>query len=98
SASRYDVAASAGLKAIRAYLTSFHELRFIQSFKSHIASAAFEETRIFGRSFKFEDLLATFFQHIIRDAAGELDELDHRVVSGRPVAFVGSSPDEAIAA
>jgi hypothetical chaperone protein len=98
SASRYDIVGSAGPKAIRAYLTSMHELRFIQSFKSHIASAIFDETRIFGRAFKLEDLLSTFFRHAIRDAAGQLDDLDGRVISGRPVAFVGSSPDEALAA
>ena len=40
-ASRFDVEASAGMKAIRAYLTSAHETRFIQSFKSHVASAIF---------------------------------------------------------
>ena len=57
AASRFDVEASAGMKAIRAYLTSAYETRFIQSFKSHVASAIFDETRIFGRGYKFEDLL-----------------------------------------
>jgi hypothetical chaperone protein len=98
SASRHDVEASAGLKAIRAYLTSTHETRFIQSFKSYVASAVFDETRIFGRGYKFEDLLAAFFRHAVRDAAGQLDDLDGQIVSGRPVAFVGSAPDEALAA
>ena len=56
SASRHDVEAHAGMKAIRAYLSSIHETRFIQSFKSHVASAIFDETRIFGRGYKFEDL------------------------------------------
>lgn len=57
STSRHDVQAQAGIKAIRAYLTSIYETRFIQSFKSHIASPLFDETRIFGRGYKFEDLL-----------------------------------------
>jgi hypothetical chaperone protein len=98
SASRHDVEASAGLKAIRAYLTSTHDTRFIQSFKSHVASAVFDETRIFGRGYKFEDLLATFFRHAIRDADGQLDDLGGQIVSGRPVAFVGSAPNETLAA
>jgi hypothetical chaperone protein len=97
SASRHDVVASAGLKAIQAYLTSLHETRFIQSFKSHVASQIFDETRIFGRGYKFEDLLSVFFRHAIGDADGQLDDLGGRVVSGRPVAFVGSAPDEALA-
>jgi hypothetical chaperone protein len=102
SASRHDVAASAGLKAIHAYLTSLHETRFIQSFKSHVASPIFDETRIFGRGYKFEDLLAVFFRHAIADADGQLGDgqladVGERVVSGRPVAFVGAAPDEALA-
>jgi hypothetical chaperone protein len=97
SASRHDVAASAGLKAIHAYLTSGHETRFIQSFKSHVASQLFDETRIFGRGYQFEDLLAVFFRHLIGDSNGQFDACGACVVSGRPVAFVGSAPDEALA-
>ena len=97
AASRFDVEASAGMKAIRAYLTSGYETRFIQSFKSHVASAMFVETRIFGRGYKFEDLLSTFFRLAVRDANGQLADLGGRIVSGRPVAFVGAAPDEALA-
>ncbi len=97
AASRFDVEASAGMKAIRAYLTSGYETRFIQSFKSHVASAIFDETRIFGRAYKFEDLLSTFLRLAVRDANGQLADLGGRIVSGRPVAFVGAAPDEALA-
>jgi hypothetical chaperone protein len=96
AASRFDVEVAAGVKAIRAYLTSAYETRFIQSFKSHVASAIFDETRIFSRGYKFEDLLSTFFRLSVRDAGVQLD-LGGRVVSGRPVAFVGAAPDEALA-
>lgn len=96
AAGRFDVEASAGIKAIRAYLASAHETRFIQSFKSHVASAIFDETRIFSRGYKFEDLLSTFFRLSVRDADDQLD-VSGRVVSGRPVAFVGAAPDEALA-
>jgi hypothetical chaperone protein len=61
SASRFDVEAHAGMQAIRAYLNLAHETRFIQSFKSHVASPGFDETRIFGRGYEFEDLLACSF-------------------------------------
>ena len=97
AASRFDVEATAGMKAIRAYLTSAHETRFIQSFKSHVASATFDETRIFARGYKFEDLLSTFFRLFVRDANEQLADLSGRVISGRPVAFVGAAPDEALA-
>jgi hypothetical chaperone protein len=97
STSRHDVAASAGLKAIHGYLTSAHETRFIQSFKSHVASELFDETRIFGRGYRFEDLLAVFFRHLIGDADDQFDAQGACVVSGRPVAFVGSAPDELLA-
>ena len=97
SAAGLDLEAHAGLKAIRAYLTSTAETRFIQSFKSHVASAVFEETRIFGRRFKFEDLLGTFFRRALADAGEPVDLAGARVVSGRPVAFVGAAPDETLA-
>lgn len=98
SASRHDIEVQAGTKAIRAYLTSIYETRFVQSFKSHVASPTFEETRIFSRGYTFEDLLSVFFRHAIADADGPLAELGgQRVVSGRPVAFVGAAPDEALA-
>jgi hypothetical chaperone protein len=97
AAGRFDVEVAAGMKAIRAYLTSAYETRFIQSFKSHVASAIFDETRIFSRGYKFEDLLSTFFRLSVRDAGDQLADLGGRVVSGRPVAFVGAAPDEALA-
>jgi hypothetical chaperone protein len=97
SASRHDIEAQAGSKAILAYLGSIHETRFIQSLKSHIASPIFDETRIFGRAYKLEDLLSVFFRHAIADANGQFVEPDSRVVAGRPVAFVGTAPDEALA-
>ena len=98
SAAGLDLEAHAGLKAIRAYLRSTAEIRFIQSFKSHVASALFDETRVFGRRLKFEDLLAIFFRRAVADAEGALDPTGARVVSGRPVAYVGAAPDEALAA
>ena len=97
SASRHDTQAQAGSKAIRAYLTSIYETRFIQSLKSHVASPIFDETRIFGRGYKFEDLLSVFFRHAIADADGQFAKPGGRVVSGRPVAFVGAAPDEVLA-
>ena len=97
SSSVKDATTAGPSTAIHAYLTSSHETRFIQSFKSHVASELFDETRVFGRGYRFEDLLAVFFRHLIGDAGGQFEAQGACVVSGRPVAFVGTTPDEALA-
>lgn len=93
----FDVEVSAGLEAIKAYLSALSEIRFIQSFKSHAASRLFEETRVFGQKYRFEDLLASFLQTARKSASSGLDEMGTSFISGRPVAFVGSSPDDQLA-
>src|SRR5262249_19038864 len=93
-----DLEAHAGLAAIRAYLTSTAEIRFIQSFKSHIASPIFQETGVFGRRLKFEDLLAIFFRRALADANGAIDPAGAPGVSGRPVPCpTGRGPRSAMA-
>lgn len=91
------VVSHAAAAAIQAFLTSAFELRFIQSFKSHVASRIFHDTRIFTRKYRFEDLLGEFLRLAIEAAGGALDEPPDRVIAGRPVAFVGAQPDEALA-
>lgn len=93
----FDVEVSAGLEAIKSYLSALSEIRFIQSFKSHAASRLFEETRVFGQKYRFEDLLAAFLQTARKSAANGLDEMGTTFISGRPVAFVGASPDDQLA-
>jgi hypothetical chaperone protein len=92
-----SVQSSAGPYAIDRYLASVAETRFIQSFKSHIASAVFRDTRIFSTRFYFEDLLAKFFVLLLEDAKGQIPSGSSAIVSGRPVAFAGGNPDEALA-
>ncbi|GJE03509.1 Hsp70 family protein [Methylobacterium isbiliense] len=82
--------------AVEAFLEGHPGLRFIQSFKSFAASGAFRETRIFRDRFAFEDLLAAFLRTLVQDAGG-LDLAGSRVVVGRPVRFVGRTPDDALA-
>ena len=43
-------------------------------------------------------MLATFFRRAVADADGQIDPAGAQIVSGRPVAFVGAVPDEALAA
>jgi hypothetical chaperone protein len=88
---------AAGPWAIEAYVEDPAETRFIQSFKSFAAQESFTETQILGRRYRFEDLLSTFLLKV-RDYAGEsLGELPERVIVGRPVRFVGASPNETLA-
>lgn len=72
-------------------------LRFIQSFKSFAASAAFQSTTIFQQRFRFEDLLVAFLRTLARHAGPDVDLAAAPVVVGRPVAFAGANPDEALA-
>lgn len=95
SAARTDV--SGGIEAIDTYLTSANDVRFIQSIKSHAASHLFEETRIFGKSYKYEDLMSAFLQCATKEANAGLDHMPSQFVSGRPVAFVGSKADSQLA-
>ncbi len=90
-------AVEAGPWAIEAYVEEPLETRFIQSFKSHAASALFQETRVLGRRFTFEDLLSAFLLRLRAHGGDELGDTPKVAVVGRPVRFAGSSPDPILA-
>lgn len=70
------------------------EHRFLQSLKTHLSSRAFQETRLFGKLFRLEDLIGVF----LSDLSAGLEDLGERsVLSGRPVVFAGDRPDEELA-
>jgi len=87
----------AGPWAIDAYVEEPLETRFIQSFKSYAASALFTDTEILRRRFSFEDLLSAFLLKVKEHGGEALANLPKRVIVGRPVTFVGSRPDTALA-
>ena len=87
----------AGPWAIDAYLDDPGETRFIQSFKSYAASSLFSETTIFGRRYRFEDMLSAFLLQLRKHAGEALAQLPPRLIVGRPVRFVGSNPDADLA-
>ena len=91
------VQSEAGPWAIEKFLELAGECRFIQSLKSFAASRLFESTYIYGRAYEFQDLFRTFFAAVRTHAAGELDDLPRQVIVGRPVEYVGSRPDPALA-
>jgi hypothetical chaperone protein len=90
-------AVEAGPWAIDAYLEDPAETRFIQSFKSFAASAAFSETTILGRRYRFEDLLSAFLLKARAHAGEVMGEAPGRLIVGRPVRFAGAFPDPALA-
>lgn len=92
-----DRTIAAGPWAIEAYAEDPAETRFIQSFKSFAAQESFTETQVLGRRYRFEDLLSTFLLKVRDYAGAELGALPERVIVGRPVKFVGGSPNEALA-
>ena len=87
----------AGPWAIEAYVEEPLETRFIQSFKSYAASPLFQDTRILGRRYRFEDLLSTFLLRLRAHAGEAMATLPRTAVVGRPVNFAGARPDPALA-
>ncbi len=89
--------AEVGPWAIRQFLESFGDVRFIQSLKTFAASRVFKGTGVFGVRFEFEDLMATFLQRAFERAGAAFDPAATRLVVGRPVEFAGHNPDEDLA-
>ncbi|HEY1560917.1 MAG TPA: Hsp70 family protein [Caulobacteraceae bacterium] len=87
----------AGPWAIEAYVEEPIETRLIQSFKSYAASPLFQETRILGRRYVFEDMLSAFMLRLRAHAGGALSDMPKVAIIGRPVAFAGASPDTDLA-
>lgn len=93
-----QVRSEAGPWAIQRFIELAGDCRFIQSLKSFAASRLFEQTYIYARSWRFEDLFQRFFRDLREHAHPQLDALPRDVVVGRPVEYAGSSrPDAALA-
>lgn len=84
---------AAGPAAIEAYLDDPLDSRLIMSMKSYLAQRSFTETRIFGRTWTLEALIALFLRELLAPFADMLGNV--RVVVGRPVRFVGGNADDA---
>lgn len=87
----------AGPWAIENFLDSPTDTRFFQSFKTYAASSSFQHTSICGKRYRFEDILAAFFERIRSHAEDKLGALPPRLVLGRPVNFAGLRPDALLA-
>lgn len=91
------LAHEAGPWAISEFLEFPQGSRFLQSFKSVAANPAFEQATLFEKRLRFEELGQVFLKHLVAHAGDALRALPERVVVGRPVRYVGSRPDEALA-
>ncbi len=78
---------TAGAPAIARYIETEGEGRLVQSIKSHLASAAFSRTSIFGRRWQLDDMIAAYVRQL--RAAAPFD-LGTRCVVGRPVRYWGA--------
>ncbi|WP_298163722.1 Hsp70 family protein, partial [Novosphingobium sp.] len=94
---RGGLAHEAGPWAIAEFLDFPQGSRFLQSFKSVAASGTFEHANVFEKRLRFEELGQTFLRHLITHAGPALADLPERVIVGRPVRYVGSRPDAALA-
>jgi hypothetical chaperone protein len=95
SAERGGFCHAAGPLAIDAYLEDPLASRLIMSMKSYLAQRSFGETRIFGRSFNLESLIALLLGDLFGESRPAL--AGARLVAGRPVRFAGDAPDDALA-
>ncbi len=82
---------AAGPEAIAAYLDDPLDSRLIMSMKTYLAQRSFSETRVFGRRYTLEMLIAAFLRALL--AASGLNPAEARIVAGRPVRFAGEFPD-----
>jgi hypothetical chaperone protein len=84
---------AAGPAAIASYLEDPLDSRLIMSMKTYLAQKSFSETRIFGRPFTLERLVARFLQALLCDI-GPVS----RIIVGRPVRFAGDFADDPLGA
>jgi hypothetical chaperone protein len=82
-----------GPAAVEAYLDDPVDTRLMMSLKSYLAQRSFTETRVFGRNYTLQDLIALFLGAVVPPCAGEA--AGAMVVAGRPVRFAGDNPDDA---
>ena len=88
------LAHAAGNEAVEAYLDDPLDSRLIMSMKTYLAQSSFRETRVFGRPFTLEKLVALFLRALLAGAGVDLENAG--IVAGRPVRFAGAFADDAL--
>lgn len=91
---RKPMSSYAGPEAIHHYLHNESGGRLIQSIKSYLSDSMLHSTNLFGRSYRFEELLAFLLRSLKSAAVSSGLPFGTRAVVGRPVRFVGSKSAE----
>ncbi len=87
----------AGPQALERAIEAQSDERFIQSFKTHLASRVFSEARLFGQKVTIEDMTSIFLRHLFEAQGGTEIARGAWLCAGRPVVFAGERPDEELA-
>ena len=88
---RRELSAYAGPDAIERYLHAEDGGRLIQSIKSYLANSSLKSTSLFGKSYRFEELVG-YLLRSLKTAAGRSGiPIGTKAVVGRPVRFVGAT-------
>jgi hypothetical chaperone protein len=88
---RRELSAYAGPEAIERYLHAEDGGRLIQSIKSYLANSSLKSTSLFGKSYRFEELVG-YLLRSLKIAAGKSGiRIGSKAVVGRPVQFVGAA-------
>ena len=88
---RRELSAYAGPEAIERYLHAEDGGRLIQSIKSYLANSSLKSTSLFGRSYRFEELVG-YLLRSLKTATGKSGiPIGTKAVVGRPVRFVGAA-------
>ena len=88
---RRDLSAYAGPDAIEQYLNAEDGGRLIQSIKSYLANSSLKSTSLFGKRYRFEELVG-YLLRSLKTAAGKSGiPIGTKAVVGRPVRFVGAT-------
>ncbi len=98
SAARSKVTVWTGAAAVAHYLATdqFDDAvqgRLVQSLKSYLAARDLSGTEIFGRQYRFEDLLSRMLKDLRQAASAQFGFEVTRAVVGRPVNFVGADTE-----
>ncbi len=82
-----DIAYSVGQEAVQRYVESRMQGRFMKSIKRVLPNKSFHDTKISGKKFKAEDLVAMILLFLKKQADAFLGEDIRVAVIGRPVVF-----------
>jgi hypothetical chaperone protein len=83
-----------GPSAIEHYLDAEDKGRLIQSLKSYLPSRTLTGTSIFGRPYKFEDLVGRILSDLREHAERQFGQPIRHAMVGRPVRFVGAETED----